>query len=48
MPPAPLDDPVSGVQDNEFVYAVEAIHRPTTIAFQGVFAPEYMYSRAFF
>lgn len=47
-PPAALSDATNGMQENEFVYVVEAIHRPQTIAFQGIFAPEYMYSRAFF
>jgi hypothetical protein len=34
--------------DNEILYAVEAFHEPATLAFQGIFAPELMYSRAFF
>ena len=34
--------------EDEFVYVVEIIHRPSTISFQGIFAPPYMYSRAFF
>jgi hypothetical protein len=33
---------------NEMLYAVEAYHEPSTLAFQGIFAPELMYSRAFF
>ena len=33
---------------NEILYAVEAYHRPDTLAFQGIFAPDLMYSRAFF
>jgi hypothetical protein len=34
--------------DNEILYAVEAFHEPTTLAFQGIFAPSLMYSRAYF
>jgi hypothetical protein len=33
---------------NEILYAVEAYHEPDTLAFQGIFAPDVMYSRAFF
>jgi hypothetical protein len=33
---------------NEILYAVEVYHEPDTLAFQGIFAPEVMYSRAFF
>lgn len=33
---------------NEILYAVEAYHEPDTLAFQGIFAPSVMYSRAFF
>jgi TadE-like protein len=33
---------------NEILYAVEAYHEPETLAFQGIFAPDVMYSRAFF
>lgn len=40
---------LSGVMvDNEILYAVEAFHEPTTLAFPGIFAPDLMYSRAFF
>jgi len=38
----------SSMVDNEILYAVEAFHQPTTVAFPGIFAPELMYSRAFF
>lgn len=34
--------------DNEILYAVEAFHEPDTLAFQGIFAQDLMYSRAFF
>jgi hypothetical protein len=34
--------------DNEILYAVETYHEPTTLAFQGIFAPDVMYARAFF
>jgi hypothetical protein len=33
---------------NEILYAVEAYHVPATLAFQGIFAPNVMYARAFF
>ncbi len=46
--PATVTNATTGIQENEQVYVVEVVHRPTTIQFQGVFAPEYMYSRAFF
>lgn len=46
--PTSLTDPTSGIQDNELIYVVEIIHRPTSISFQGIFAPEFMYARAFF
>ena len=46
--PAALTNPTTGIQDNELIYVVEVIHRPTSISFQGIFAPEYMYARAFF
>lgn len=46
--PASITNASSGIQENELVYVVEVLHRPTTIHFQGVFAPEIMYSRAFF
>jgi hypothetical protein len=38
----------SSMMPNEMLYAVEAYHEPSTLAFQGIFAPELMYSRAFF
>jgi Flp pilus assembly protein TadG len=38
----------SVMADNEILYAVEAFHEPSTLAFQGIFAPSMMYSRAFF
>ena len=46
--PPEVVDPVGGLRVNEFLYAVEVIHRPDAIAFQGIFAPEFLYSRAFF
>jgi hypothetical protein len=46
--PASLNNASSGLQPNEIVYVVEAFHTPSTIAFPGIFAPEIMYSRAFF
>lgn len=46
--PSALAAVATGIQDNELIYAVEAIHRPTTIAFQGIFSPDHMFSRAFF
>jgi hypothetical protein len=46
--PAALVDATNGIQENEIVYAVEAYHIPSTIAFEGIFAPDIMYSRAFF
>lgn len=33
---------------NEILYAVEVYHEPDTLTFQGIFAPDVMYSRAFF
>ena len=38
----------TGLAEDEFVYVIEVIHRPESLAFQGVFSPECMYSRAFF
>lgn len=46
--PASLTNAATGIQDNELIYVVEIIHRPSSISFQGIFAPEFMYSRAFF
>ena len=46
--PASITNTSTGIQENELVYVVEVIHRPSTIQFQGIFAPEFMYSRAFF
>lgn len=46
--PSSVTNTSTGIQENELLYVVEVIHRPTTIQFQGVFAPEIMYSRAFF
>jgi hypothetical protein len=38
----------TSMEDNEILYAVEVYHEPDSLAFQGIFAPELMYSRAFF
>ena len=46
--PAVLTNGATGLLSDEFIYVIEVIHRPESIAFQGVFAPEYMYARAFF
>jgi hypothetical protein len=46
--PGALTNAATGLLDNELMYVVEVIHRPTSISFQGIFAPEYMYARAFF
>jgi hypothetical protein len=46
--PASVTDPANGLQESELLYVVEVVHRPTSIHFQGIFAPETMYSRAFF
>lgn len=46
--PASVTNSTSGLQEGELLYVVEVVHRPTTIHFQGIFAPETMYSRAFF
>lgn len=46
--PADLTTALAGLQADELIYAVEAYHIPTSIAFPGIFAPDYMYSRAFF
>lgn len=46
--PASVANPGSGILDNELIYVVEVIHRPQTISFPGIFAPEFMYARAFF
>ncbi len=46
--PAVLANNVTGLLEDQFVYVIEVIHRPESIAFQGIFAPEYMYARAFF
>jgi hypothetical protein len=46
--PASLNSVSSGLQPNEIVYLVEAFHTPSTISFPGIFAPEVMYTRAFF
>jgi len=46
--PAVLTNGATGLLEDEFVYVIEVIHRPESIAFQGIFAPEYMYARAFF
>ena len=46
--PSSITNASTGIQENEFIYVVEVVHRPTAIHFQGVFAPEIMYSRAFF
>ena len=46
--PGSVTNPSTGLQENELLYVVEVIHRPTSISFQGIFAPEFMYARAFF
>lgn len=46
--PPEVTDPTNGLQPNEVLYAVEVIHRPEAISFHGIFAPEFLYSRAFF
>ncbi|MBI1353870.1 MAG: hypothetical protein GC160_05950 [Acidobacteria bacterium] len=46
--PSALTNTTTGLQENELIYVVEIVHKPTTISFQGIFAPEYMYARAFF
>jgi hypothetical protein len=46
--PTSVTNTTTGIQEGELVYVVEVLHRPTTIEFQGIFAPELMYSRAFF
>jgi hypothetical protein len=46
--PSSLSNPGTGLQPNEIVYVVEAFHAPSTLSFPGIFAPEVMYSRAFF
>ncbi|MCB9386114.1 MAG: pilus assembly protein [Bryobacterales bacterium] len=46
--PASVTNATNGLQEGELLYVVEVIHRPATIQFQGIFAPEYMYARAFF
>ena len=47
VPPS-LNSLSTGLQPNEIIYLVEAFHTPSTISFPGIFAPEIMYSRAFF
>jgi hypothetical protein len=47
VPPS-LNNASSGLQPNEIVYVVESFHTPSTITFPGIFAPQMMYSRAFF
>jgi Flp pilus assembly protein TadG len=46
--PGSVTNASSGLQESEQLYVVEVVHRPSTIRFQGIFAPEIMYSRAFF
>jgi Flp pilus assembly protein TadG len=46
--PTSVTNSSTGIQENELVYVVEVVHRPSSIHFQGIFAPEIMYSRAFF
>ncbi len=46
--PSSVTNASSGIQEGEILYVVEVIHRPATIHFRGIFAPEIMYSRAFF
>jgi hypothetical protein len=46
--PAALNNVSSGLKPNEIVYVVESFHTPSTITFPGIFAPQMMYSRAFF
>jgi hypothetical protein len=46
--PASLSNVATGLKANEIVYVVETFHTPTTLSFPGIFAPEMMYSRAFF
>lgn len=46
--PASLSSVSTGLKPNEIVYVVETFHTPSTISFPGIFAPQIMYSRAFF
>jgi hypothetical protein len=46
--PSSLSNVGTGLQPNEIVYLVEAFHRPSSLSFPGIFAPQIMYSRAFF
>jgi hypothetical protein len=46
--PSSITNASTGIQENELVYVVEVVHRPSSIHFHGIFAPEIMYSRAFF
>jgi len=46
--PPSVTNSATGLLKNELIYVVEVIHRPTSISFQGIFAPEFMYARAFF
>lgn len=46
--PPEVTNTATGLQPNEFLYAVEVLHEPEEISFPGIFAPEILYSRAFF
>ncbi len=39
---------MTGLREDELIYAIEIIHRPISLKFPGVFAPDIMYSRGFF
>ena len=37
-----------GLAENELLYVVEIVHRPVSLSFPGIAAPEMMYTRGFF
>jgi len=46
--PGLLADPVSGIQENEFVFAADTHHNPAAIVFPKFFAPDRMHAWAYY